>query len=280
MILVDYNQVFISNAVMSAKAVGSEHISPNFLRHMILNTIRAIKTRFKNDYGQLVIACDSPISWRKTYFPHYKENRKKIKEDSFLDWKSIHRCMNEFRIDLKENFSYPVIQVEGAEADDIIATIISEITKEDEKVIIISRDHDFVQLQKYDGVHQHDWIQNKYIVSKDPIGDLFKHIVSGDVGDGIPNILSDEDTFVVKEKRQKPLTKKKIETLIKEKIPPENSLRFLRNRELIDLSLTPLEIKNKIMQEFYLEKDKENKNVLRYLMVHNLKYLTEKLSEF
>lgn len=85
MILLDLSQVMISNIMVQ---VGShtDAIQPDLVRHMVINTIRSLKTKYGKEYGELVIACDDKKYWRRDYFPPYKGNRKADREKSNIDW--------------------------------------------------------------------------------------------------------------------------------------------------------------------------------------------------
>ena len=73
--------------------------------------------------------------------------------------------------------------------------------------MVLSGDKDFIQLQKYPFVSQYNPIQKKFMSGIDPKQYILEHVIKGDRSDGIPNFLSDDDTFV-KNKRQRPLSKK------------------------------------------------------------------------
>ena len=144
MIIVDYSQTIISNLMAELNGRKDVEIEINLLRHMVINTIRSYHVNFKDEHGELVIACDNKRYWRKDIFPYYKANRKKAREDSGYNWNAIFDAINTIKAELKEFFPYRLIEVERAEADDIIATLCKHIT---EPIMIVSGDHDFVQLQ-------------------------------------------------------------------------------------------------------------------------------------
>ena len=231
MIIVDYNQTAIGNYM--AEIRGRTDVEPNLpiLRHMILNTIRSYKKRWGREYGELVIACDNRHYWRRQVFPYYKANRKKSRIASPLDWSSIFDALNIVRDELAEVFPYPVIDVDGAEADDIIGTLAAysqtygAVPEENgmlpfdefipDPFLIVSGDHDFKQLQKWPNVKQWAPAQKKWVKINEPAQQvLLEHIIRGDSSDGIPNILSDDDTLIDPDKRQKRLTKKLFNSLI------------------------------------------------------------------
>jgi hypothetical protein len=284
-IIVDLNQVMLSNLLMQLGNHTNAQLEENMVRHMILNSLRSYKVKFGEEYGEMIIACDNSNYWRKKIFPYYKANRKKNIETSELDWKSLFECLNKIRSELKEYFPYRVIDVESAEADDIISTLVGEFGSElntGEKLLILSGDKDFIQLHKYSNVSQYDPTRKKWIKHDDPERFLQEHILKGDAGDGIPNILSPDNCFVVGD-RQRPLTAKKMEKILEtdtEELDEPLSRNYWRNAKLIDLSFTPNEIREKVMQQFESQKNRDRSKLLNYFISNKLKNLTEHLSEF
>ena len=182
MILVDLNQIVISNLMQQINITNNENVEENFLRHMILTSLKSIKTKF-SQYGEMVLCNDSTHSWRKDVFPYYKANRKKFREKSLYDWNVIFTSLNKIKKEIKENFPYKFIEVEHAEADDVIATLV--MYNVDKEFLIISGDRDFVQLQKYGlTVKQYSPVQKKFIVEKSPHLSIIIKILRGDLGDG------------------------------------------------------------------------------------------------
>ena len=282
MIILDLNQVMISNLMAQIGNHTNSQLDEGMLRHMILNAIRANKTKFSEQYGELVIACDNFNYWRKQLFPYYKANRKKNIEASELDWKTIFEALNKVRAELKDNFPYRVIEVESAEADDIIATL-SKRYCQNEKVLILSGDKDFIQLQRYPNIEQFDPVRKRKITHDNPESFLREHILRGDSGDGVPNFLSPDNCLVIGE-RQKPITKTRLERWLidsPEKFCDENILRnYRRNEQLIDLEKIPTDIKTKILSVFDNYEVKPRNNLYKYFMAHNLKYLLENIGDF
>jgi hypothetical protein len=282
MIIVDFNQVIISNLMMQLGSHTNTKLDENMLRHMVLNSIRSYKQKFYDEYGEIVIAADHTNCWRKQKFPYYKANRKKNNDKSDLDWPTFYTSINKIRNELKEYFPYKVIHIETVEADDIIATLIMKVDSVD-KFLILSGDKDFIQLHRYAVVKQYDPVRKKWITNEDPEKFLFEHILKGDSGDGIPNVLSDDNCFVIGE-RQKPLTQKRIDAIYKDLNKAMNDQRFERNyhrnKLLIDLSSIPLDIQNKVLYEFEEQPKKDRSKVLNYLIDNKLKLLTEHIMEF
>ena len=285
MIIVDLNQVMLSNLMMQLGNHLNAQVEEAMVRHMVLNAIRSYKQKFGSDYGELVIACDNTNYWRKQIFPYYKANRKKAISESELNWKDIFECMNNIRSELKEFFPYRVLDVESAEADDIIGTLVREFGSElntGEKILILSGDKDFIQLHVYSNVSQYDPVRKKWIKHDDPERFLHEHILKGDAGDGVPNVLSSDNCFVVGE-RQKPLTAKKIESILSTNLDDMDSTlsrNYHRNATLIDLSFTPEHIQRKIFEQYDSQTGKDRSKLLNYFIVNKLKNLTEHISEF
>jgi 5'-3' exonuclease len=279
MILVDLNQVLLAG-LMAQIANHKGKLDESLVRHMILNIIRNHVKNFKAEYGEVVLCCDNRKYWRKEYFPFYKAGRKKSREKSNLDWHMIFEMLAKFKVELKENFPYKVIDVDGAEADDIIGTLAPRQAAH-EKVLILSSDGDFLQLQNYANVKQYNPSQKKYVVSKEPILELKEKIIRGDKGDGIPNVLSSSDCFV-RDLRQTPITQKVLDKLMRESYLEQSETikaNFIRNSTLIDLSFTPQEIKEKIINTYEETKPAKGK-LLNYFIEHKLKNLMEVIEEF
>ena len=282
MILIDLNQVLLSGLMAQIANQKGTKLDEDLVRHLILNIIRMHVKNFRKEYGEVVLACDNRKYWRKEVFPFYKASRKKAREKSDLDWHIIFDMLAKFKVELKENFPYKVIDVEGAEADDVIGTLVPRHAPH-EKVLILSSDGDFLQLQRYGkNVKQYNPAQKKYVTTDNPIEYLKMHIIEGDKGDGIPNILSPGDVFV-REARQKPLTKGIKQKLLTEEpsnYGGETLVGFTRNQMLIDLSYIPDEVKEKIINTYEDIKPAPRNKLLNYFIKHKLKNLMDVIEEF
>ena len=280
MILIDMNQIAVANLMMNLKMNNSKTIDENMVRHMILNSIRMYRTEYHNEYGEVVLTWDSKHSWRRDYFPEYKASRRKGREESDLNWDDIFGTLNKIRNEIIENFPYKYLEVFGAEADDIIGFLCEE--NKDEKIIIISGDKDFIQLQKYPNVKQWSPITKKDVNGFNPTTYLKEHILRGDTSDGVPNILSPDNTFI-DGLRQRPLSRKKIQSWLiggGSDWNDEVKRNFQRNSTLIDLSRTPEELKNQIRLEYNNAPHGDRSKLLNYFMQNKLKELTENIGEF
>ncbi len=283
MIIIDYSAIAIA-AIFSQDR--PQDIEEGLIRHMILNRVRQYNLKFREKYGKTVIACDGG-SWRKQAYAQYKSGRKKNREESPLDWKEFFRLINMVRDELKEHFPYPVVYVENAEADDIIA-VLAKSTQEfgqNEPVVIVSADKDFLQLHRYSNVKQFSPMKRDFITIDDPLYYRFEHICKGDSSDGVPNILSPDNTFT-DGLRQKPMRAKKIQEWYQSKdnlesvMETETLRNFHRNREVIDLDYIPQEIVEAIHKETGEESMKPKKDILNYLITKRCNMLVEAAGDF
>jgi hypothetical protein len=282
MIIFDFNQVAISNLM---EQIGSSRtaVDESLVRHMILNTIRTYVKKFKESHGpEVVIACDNKNYWRREIFPHYKAGRKKAREASGHDWSTIFDCLNKIRDELRDYSPYKVVTVETCEADDIIATLVMKYSGT-QKIMILSSDKDFAQLQKYPNVDQYSPILKKHIKEPLPALQLKQLIIRGDKGDGIPNILSRDDCFVTAT-RQKPITEAKIIGWMnqepKEFCNEEMLRNYSRNETLIDLSKIPDKLKTAILDTYESAKGHSKQEFMNYMIANRLKNLIEVIDEF
>lgn len=293
-ILIDFNQTVISSISVSAKAFGTD-ITESMIRHLVLNSIMATRKKFKQEYGEIVICADGPNNWRKVAFPYYKANRAKDKEkQSDIDWEFVYKCLDTLFMELDGIFPYKCVKVEGAEGDDIIGTLVeyfSENELEDhglqelpQRTIIISSDGDFKQLQKYPFVAQYSPMQDKMIKEKNPNYHLFHKIIKGDRGDGVPNIRSAGDCFVMGV-RQKPIKEVWIEEQFG-KSPEEFDINediidnFKRNQTMIDLSQTPENLKQAIITTYKKAEQHPRSGLLSYFIKYRLSNLQSDLQFF
>ena len=263
-------------------------IDEGLIRHLVLNTIRSYNVKYRQKYGELIIACDGG-SWRKKVFPEYKAGRKTSREESPVDWGAVWDIFGKISEEISEQLPYKVIKVKGAEADDVIATLV-ETTQEfgnSEAVMIISADKDFIQLQKYKNVSQFSPMTRKLVSDKNPRRYLHEHIFRGCGGDGVPNVLSPDNVFVNPNGRQKPLKQKIIDlwcdnyfSALKEHMEPDVQRNFIRNQTCIDLSYIPSEISNEILQEYDRQPCTPNSKVLSYLISKRCKNLIGCANDF
>ena len=89
----------------------------------------------------VAVCFDSPApSFRKDLFPEYKEGRQPTPED----FKPQIPLVKEF----VRLLGYPVLELEGVEADDLLASMAETILKSGGEVVLLTADKDFLQLLK------------------------------------------------------------------------------------------------------------------------------------
>jgi 5'-3' exonuclease len=275
--------MIIANFMVYRKQYDPDKES-DMIRHMVMNNIKMIRNRFCDKYGtDMVFCCDNKGNWRKEYFPLYKANRKKAREENKqnIDWKSLFEVIDNIRGEIKEHLPYKVVNIEGCEADDIIGVICKNYNSE--PILIVSSDKDFVQLQKYKNISQWSPLTKKFIKNEKPDEQLRALIVTGDRSDGIPNILSN-DNCLVEGLRQRPVSKKKIESWLsgkpEELFEGEVLRNYKRNEILIDLARIPDPIQINILTRYESDQYTGRDKMLNYFIKHRLKELTESIQEF
>jgi len=288
MIIVDYSGIALASIIIN------KTFDEQLIRHMILNSLRMYRTRYKEEYGELVLAVDASNNWRKTAFPQYKASRKKTQKQSDFDWGEAFRILNKIREEIAENFPYTVVRVDGCEADDVIGTLVTRNPDpnrdyDPEKIMIVSSDRDFLQLQKYKFVRQFSPLLKKELSVDNPRVWLQTHIIKGDKGDGVPNILSDDNVFV-EGFRQTPITQKKIDNIIEDLEEGELLYaaswyrNYCRNKKLIDLTETPQELRREIINNFMADKPDtrwtRRGKVFPYLVENKCNELIKSAQEF
>ena len=296
MILVDFNQILLS-AISAGHATFGSDLNPDMIRHMFLNSILSYKKKFSPTYGQIIICCDGRDNWRKKVYPYYKAKRAEGRAASPLDWEMIFDTLHKLHDELDEFFPYKVVRVYGAEGDDVIAVLAKYFQDNEliqkgleevrEELLVTSSDKDFVQLQEYGNVAQYSPMLKKMIRELHPRAYRFEKIIRGDVGDGCPNIFSDDDTLVTPGKRQVPVTEKRLAPLLEDilkgiDVPSEHAVNYDRNKIMIDLvdMGCPKEIQEAILDRYKAAKVAPKSALLQYFMKFKLKNLVSDLDKF
>lgn len=298
MILLDFSQV--CRAAIAQERAGNPNmpIEENLVRHFIFNSVRYNYVKFKKEYGEMIICADSR-SWRKSHFSHYKANR--VHEDN-EEWEIIRKVINESYDIFDKHSPFKCVKVPGAEADDIIAwyankhgvtvkdDIFGGIGTDVEDILIISGDKDFQQLQVYKNVYQYSPTLKKFIKCPDPVDQWMELIIKGDVGDGVPNVLSIDNALVDKI-RQTPITAKFLSNVKEHWCDPENvtcklsPTEFVRNLhrniKLIDLlGNIPEDVQNSI-EEVVKSHNEGSLELLRQAFIaHRMKNMLDVLGDF
>lgn len=309
MIIVDFSQIMILTISAAANSFNNQ-LSEDMIRHIFLNNIAGYRKKYSKQFGdEMIIACDGKGYWRKEYFPYYKAKRAKGRAESPLDWDFVFNCINKIYSEIEEYFPYKIVRVDGCEGDDVIAVLIDYINKtrtkksdndfdamfessdEKEPILIISADKDFLQLQMYKNVRQYSPLKKTYISEDNAKYSRYEKILRGDAGDGIVNVFSDDDCFVVDGKRQKQATEKKLMPLLKslmenDTLPEDTDYtikrNFERNKKLIDLYDLQIskELYDNIVECYNSATVAPRANILKYFQKFQLKNLMNQIDNF
>ena len=295
MILIDLTQIIIASCVVHKLE------DVNLIKHSAFSSILSYKKQYEKKYGKIVLACDSKSYWRRDYFPAYKGQRKHSRESSSLNWDVIFKAIDEIKQDLRDYFPYKLLQIDGAEADDVIATMakytqVEELVQEGlfdgepQPTIIISADQDFVQLQKYKNINQFSPMQKKIVKCKGhPETYLLEHIIGGDGGDNVPNVLTSDQWAIDRmnneeeKSRQKPIKKTFIDNFTLEQLKDNDELarNYARNKTLIDFDCIPNKVQDAIINAYINYEQKGNKTrLMNYFLKNKMKLLFAEINSF
>lgn len=304
MIIIDLSQVLISTVHLHARDIAkfSNGDNAGLIKHLFLNTLLSYKKKFGEKFGDLVLASDSKNYWRRSVFPAYKGHRARMREASDFDWQLIFDVINQLKADIKENFRFKILEIDGAEADDIIA-VLCEWTQdndlvqdglfdsEPQPVLIVSSDGDFISLQKFKNVSQWSPITGKFVKPRNNAQEhLLEKIVRGDAGDNIPNVftsdewsikrISGEDTV-----RAKNVKAERLEEFLEKGYDAcrndDERVHYERNKLLIDFTCIPVQLKERIISDFESYEVVGSKaKIMNYLIQNKLKNLIQELGAF
>lgn len=264
MILIDFSQIAVGTCIEYNIRNPSQELDLNLMRHMLLSQIIGINKKFRK-YNKCVVCFDSHHYWRKKVFPFYKSNRRADREKLEFDWGNFFTNLDQLKVEFKENIPFVFLEVEEAEADDLIA-VISRAYSPYEKILIVSSDKDFLQLQKNTTqIEQWSLYKKKFLDAS--VYSLHEHVCRGDIGDGIPNCLSDDDAISNKLKRCKPIRATSISTMNVE------SEGYKRNNQLINFDFIPEDLSKTILLTF--KEYDINNNFFKYCLSHRLKKILE-----
>jgi hypothetical protein len=150
-------------------------------------------------------------------------------------------------------------------------------------ILIISPDKDFVQLQRYPNVKQYSNLQKKWVEPEvSALYDLELKVLKGDTGDGVPNVMSEDDVLITEGVRQSVLSKRNIEKLMEnpEALGTTVARRIIRNRNMIDLTRTPDNLKADIIAAYEKKAPGSITSLMSVFTKHKMKLLMESLSDF
>jgi DNA polymerase-1 len=137
---------------------------------------------------QLVVVFDKGSqSFRNAMYDQYKANRMEPPDDLVPQFPLVREAAHAFDL--------PVIELEGYEADDVIATYARHAREQGREVIIVSSDKDLMQLvggaiQMYDPMKQRAIdraeVVARFGVGPEQVGDVLA--LAGDTSDNVPGV--------------------------------------------------------------------------------------------
>lgn len=296
-ILVDFSQLAMAGIMQFQQDLkhGSDEKIVNLIRHVVLNSLQHNKKKFQGTYGDIVICADGRKYWRKGPFPHYKANRAKNRDASDINWKLVFDTLSTIRDELRDNFPYKVVCVEGAEADDVIGVLTSYYQEEELKsvglvdepqpILILTSDQDNFQLHKYPNVKQFSPMHKKFVKPEHGAKKaLIDKICTGDSGDGIPNIMSPDDVFV-SGGRQKPFKKSRLEEFYEKGIDAcvndTERRNFSRNELLVSYEKIPHDLRSEIINTYKEQTPvRSPKKIMDYLVANKCRNLLDNIEDF
>lgn len=287
--VIDISNISIATLMNNFKPKEQASITIEMIRHLVLDTLRFNVVKFKGEYPEIVIAFDDRNYWRRQKAWYYKKRRQIEHEESEWDWDRLNNFLNLVFEEIRQNMPYLGLKVEFAEADDIIAVVTKKAVGEGRRVLVVSADSDFTQLQKYNGVRQWSPPQKKWITPKygSPRNDLRYKNIKGDKKDSIACIKIRNDYIVTKvEGERAPAVKSsELEAWMEADDPttlmtPEWAARYKENEELRDFEFIPKDIENSIIEAYNTPKSGSKAKMERYFMDNKLSRMFEKLSDF
>ena len=287
--VIDISNISIATLMNNFKPKEQASITIEMIRHLVLDTLRFNVVKFKGEYPEIVIAFDDRNYWRRQKAWYYKKRRQIEHEESEWDWDRLNNFLNPVFEEIRQNMPYLGLKVEFAEADDIIAVVTKKAVGEGRRVLVVSADSDFTQLQKYNGVRQWSPTQKKWVTPKygSPRNDLRYKNIKGDKKDSIAciKIRNDYNVTKVEGERAPAVKSSELEAWLEADDPttlmtPEWAARYKENEELRDFEFIPKDIENSIIEAYNTPKSGSKAKMERYFMDNKLSRMFEKLSDF
>lgn len=154
--------------------------------HQMLRSIIHIKKHFKVKAEDIVLCLDSR-SWRKDAYKTYKSDRTKSRSESPIDWGGFYKANNKLIELLDSTTKIKILQVEPAEADDIIFTVARRLSEREIENITVTSDKDIKQILRFSHSKMYDPVKKEDVTVWHQT-DLLTHILAGDSGDGVPSV--------------------------------------------------------------------------------------------
>ncbi|MBU1783822.1 MAG: DNA polymerase I [Candidatus Omnitrophica bacterium] len=187
MFLIDGNS-FCYRAFYAIKELSNSRGMPTNAIFGVANMLRKVIKEHKPDMMAVVFDLKGPTTRHKKY-EEYKILRKPMPEDLVCQIPRIKELITAHHI--------PIYELQGHEADDIIATLAARATRKGMKVVIVTSDKDALQLVNDDisvlsphakegKVYDRHEVRNKYGVDPGSMVELMA--LMGDASDNIPGV--------------------------------------------------------------------------------------------
>ena len=135
-ILVDGSS-FLFRAFHALPPLNAPDGTPTGAIHGVVNML--LKMRREADPSHMAVVFDAPgKTFRDDIYPDYKAHRPPLPDDLRVQIEPVHV--------LVRALGFPLLCVEGVEADDVIGTLMHEARENGEEVIVATADKDFAQL--------------------------------------------------------------------------------------------------------------------------------------
>lgn len=287
--IIDISNISVATLMNNFKPANQNDISLSIVRHLVLDTLRNNVVKFKGEYPEIVIAFDDNKYWRRSKAWYYKKKRSIDHENSDWDWDRLNSFLHPTFDEIRTVMPYKGIRVDFAEADDVIGVVTKDAVAKGKRVLIVSADTDFIELQKYSGVRQWSptlkkWVKPKY---GSPRNDLRMKIIKGDKKDSIACIKARSDYILskVEGERAPAIRASELEIWLDAvdpttEMPPEWAARYKENEILRDFDFIPKDIADSILEAYNSPKLGSKSKMETYFMENKLKRMFEKLSDF
>ncbi|MFO7809226.1 DNA polymerase I [Guyparkeria sp.] len=135
-ILVDGSS-FLFRAFHALPPLTAPDGTPTGAIHGVVNML--LKMRREADPSHMAVVFDAPgKTFRDDIYPDYKAHRPPLPDDLRVQIEPVHA--------LVRALGFPLLCIEGVEADDVIGTLMHEARENGEEVIVATADKDFAQL--------------------------------------------------------------------------------------------------------------------------------------